>query len=107
MTTIARLVHLLLIDHIRSLVRRKQEVEKSATVDVTVSIYPSAYAKSRILERIFIIFGNGESYNRCRRIAVLIMRASWSKLLKYLWEMKRFVHKKDKHEVVPVHAEEA
>jgi hypothetical protein len=61
MTTITRFV-LLPIDQIRSLERPKQEVEKSATVDVTMSTYPSAYAKSRIAEGIFMTFGTGDSY---------------------------------------------
>jgi hypothetical protein len=62
MGTITRFVHLLLIDQIWSLERAKQEVEKSATVDVTMSTYPSAYAKSRIVVGIFMTFGTGQSY---------------------------------------------
>jgi F0F1-type ATP synthase gamma subunit len=76
MTTITRLVLLLPIDEIRSLERVKQKVEKNATVDVTMSTYPSAYAKSRIVEDIFMTLGTGDHTNRCRRIAVLIMCAS-------------------------------
>jgi hypothetical protein len=40
----------------------QQEVENSATVDVTMSTYLSAYAKSRIAEGIFIILCTGSSY---------------------------------------------
>lgn len=58
MTTITRLVLLLPIDQIRSQERVKQEVEKSATVDVTMS----AYAKSRIVEGIFMTLGTGDTY---------------------------------------------
>ena len=45
MTVITGLALLLPIDQIRSLELAKQEVEKSANVNVTISTNPSAYAK--------------------------------------------------------------
>jgi len=107
MTTITRLVLLLLIDHIRSLERRKQEVDKSATVDVTMSIYPSAYTKSRIAGGISIIFGNGESYNRCSTYCSFNYTRILIKTVQILVGNDAFRTLKDKHEVVPVHASSA